>query len=89
MELINLQIEKMVKKNDVMLVTQCRSKQLSDKQETMVPSSYSDGPVNFAAVDDYLNVFKSIALVISQVEYFLRVLLLHMLSSSYGEKYCK
>ena len=79
----------MVKKNDVMLVTQCRSKQLSDKQETkfLVPS---DGPVNFAAViDDYPNVIKSIALVISQVEYFLRVLLLHMLTSSYGEKYCK
>ena len=33
-ELINLEIEKMMKKNDVMLVTQCRSKQLSDKQET-------------------------------------------------------
>ena len=59
-ELINLEIEKMMKKNDVMLVTQCRSKQLSDKQETkfLVPS---DGPVNFAAViEDYLNVIKSI-----------------------------
>ncbi|XP_023331895.1 uncharacterized protein LOC111704017 [Eurytemora carolleeae] len=55
-ELMDLQIEKMVKKNDGMLVTHCRSKQRSDKKETkfLVPN---DGPVNFAAViDDYLNV---------------------------------
>ena len=59
MELMDLQIEKMVKKNDGMLVTQCRLKQRSDKQETkfLVPNN---GPVNFAAViDDYLNVIKS------------------------------
>ena len=59
MELMDLQIEKMVKKNDGMLVTHCRSKQRSDKKETkfLVPN---DGPVNFAAIiDDYLNVIKS------------------------------
>ena len=81
-ELMDLKIEKMVKKNDVMLVTQCRLKQRSDKQETkfLVPN---DGPVNFAAViDDYLNVIK-VALV-SRVEYFLRVFLLHMLTGLWG-----
>ena len=31
---MDLQIEKMVKKNDEMLVTQCRLKQRSDKKET-------------------------------------------------------
>ena len=48
-ELMDLQIEKMVKKNDGMLVTHCRSKQRSDKKETkfQVPN---DGPGNFAAV---------------------------------------
>ena len=58
-ELMDLKIEKMVKNNDGMLVTQCWLKQRSEKQETkfLVPN---DGPVNFAAViDDYLNVIKS------------------------------
>ena len=36
MELMDLQIEKMVKKNDGMLVTHCRSKQQAGNQ---VPSS--------------------------------------------------
>ena len=67
---MDLQIEKMVKKNDGMLVTHCRSKQRSDKKETkfQVPN---DGPGNFAAVIViYLNWLK-VALVISLVEYFL------------------
>ena len=51
MELMDLQIEKMVKKNDGMLVTHCRSKQRSDKKETKFLAP-NDGPVNFAAVID-------------------------------------
>ena len=45
MELMDLQIEKMVNKNDGMLVTHCRPKQRSDKKEAkfIVPN---DGSVN-------------------------------------------
>ena len=46
MELMDLQIEKMAKKNDGMLVTHCRPKQRSDKF-LIVPN---DGSVNLAAV---------------------------------------
>ena len=81
MELMDLQIEKMVKKNDGMLVTHCRSKQHSDKKETKFLAP-NDGPVNFAVViDDYLNVIKS-SLGHFTGRVFLRVLLLHMLTIS-------
>ena len=55
-ELMDLKIEKMVKNNDGMLVTHCRLKQRSDKQETKFLVS-NDGPE--AVIDDYLNVIKS------------------------------